>query len=167
MSKQKLKPGEITVALEEEEIIWIDRIRHTIFGLPWSFTKYSLTASKIIIESGFFNKREEEIRLYRIKDVSYTQTFLERIAKVGTLKIISSDASVPDVKLYHIKNAKVVKNILSQAIEVSRRENGVRASELVGGPVHHRHDGCENEHESLGPEIVPDINGNGIDDRIE
>lgn len=161
---QTLKAGELRVALEEEETIWMDRKRRTIFGLPWSFTKYSLTPSRLFIQTGFLTAREDEIRLYRIKDVSYSQSLSERIAGTGTLHIVSSDASTPQVELRHVKNAKKVKAVLSQAIEVSRRENGVRTSEVVGGPgPHHPGDGCQ----SLGPELAPDRNGNGIDDRLE
>lgn len=35
-----------------ENILWKDRKR-TLFGLPWSFTKYKLTEEKLIIQTGF------------------------------------------------------------------------------------------------------------------
>lgn len=162
---QPLKAGDLRVALDEEELIWMDRKRRTIFGLPWSFTRYSLTPSRLFIQTGFLTSHEDEIRLYRIKDISYTQSLAERIAGTGTLHIVSSDASTPQVLLHHIKNAKKVKAVLSQAVEVSRRENGVHTSELVGGPGPHRHPGDSGP--SLGPELAPDRNGNGIDDRLE
>ena len=47
--------------------IWKDRKR-PIFGLPLSFTKYILTEEKLIINTGFLVKTEEEIRLYRMTD---------------------------------------------------------------------------------------------------
>lgn len=162
---QSLKAGELRVALDEEETIWMDRKRRTIFALPWSFTKYSLTPSRLFIQTGFLTTHEDEIRLYRVKDVSYSQSLAERIAGTGTLRIVSSDASTPEVLLHHIKNAKKVKAVLSQAIEVSRRENGVHTSEVVGGPGPYRHPGDGSQ--SLGPELAPDRNGNGIDDRLE
>jgi hypothetical protein len=152
--------------MQDEEILWMDRKRKTIFALPWSFTKYSLTPSRLFIQTGLFTAREDEVRLYRIKDISYTQSLGERFSNTGTLHVISSDATAPDIVLEHIKNAKKVKAVLSQAVEVSRRENGVRTSEVVGsgGPVPHVHgEGCA----SLGPELAPDRNGNGIDDRLE
>lgn len=162
---QSLKAGELRVALDEEELLWMDRKRRTVFALPWSFTKYSLTPSRLFIQTGFLTSHEDEIRLYRIKDISYSQSLTERIAGTGTLHIVSSDASTPQVLLHHIKNAKKVKAVLSQAVEVSRRENGVHTSEVVGGngPHHHPGDGCR----SHGPELAPDRNGNGIDDRLE
>jgi len=166
---KNIKNGEIRVTLKEETPIWADRKRKTIFALPWSFTRYVLTPSKLMIETGFFTKTIDEIRLYRIRDVSYTQSLGERMGGTGTLKLISSDASVPQIELRHIKNARQVKDVLSQAIEVSRRENGVRTSEVVGAGGMHATCGQEHDHghESLGPDLAPDFNHNGIDDRLE
>ncbi len=168
MAENKIKCGDIRVAMEEEPILWMDRKRVTIFALPWSFTKYELTPSRLVISTGFINQREEEVRLYRVKDVTYTQSLIERIGGTGTLRIISNDASVPEIHLDHIKNARKVKDVISQSVEVARRENGVRTSELMGagpgpGGPFIDNDGAE----SLGPDMVPDFDGNGIDDRTE
>lgn len=161
-NNKKMRCGDINVAMEDEVTLWYDRKRVTIFALPWSFTKYELTPSRLILNVGLLNQREDEIRLYRIKDVSYSQTLMERIGGTGTLRIISTDASVPEIQLKHIKNARKVKDVLSQAIEVSRRENGVRTSELLGGTP-----GGSDDSDSLGPDMMPDFNGNGVDDRLE
>ena len=46
--------------MSEINYLWRARKR-TFLGLPLSFTVYKLTAEKLMIESGFLNKREEEI----------------------------------------------------------------------------------------------------------
>ena len=51
------------------DYLWTDKKR-TIFGLPISFTRYSLTEERLFIETGFLNKIEDEVRLYRIMDIS-------------------------------------------------------------------------------------------------
>ena len=66
------------------EYIWKDRKR-TIFGLPLSFTVYKLTKDKLLIESGFLSKKEEEIRLYRIMDLTLNRPIGQRISGVGTI----------------------------------------------------------------------------------
>ena len=163
----KIKNGELRVMLEEEEPIWCDKKRVVLFGMPLSFTKYTLTPSKFLVETGFLSKEEEETRLYRITDVSMKRSFGERMFGLGTVELLSSDTSTPSIKLKHIKNAKKVKEVISQSIEKSRRENGVRTSEMVG-MMHHPGDGCHApDGESMGPEIIPDANHNGIDDRAE
>ena len=69
-------------------IIWSDRKR-PIFGLPISFTKYILTDEKLLVDTGFLSRTQEEIRLYRITDFSVKQRFLQRIFGVGNIYISS------------------------------------------------------------------------------
>jgi len=66
------------------EIIWKDRKR-SILGLPLSFTKYILLEDKLLIETGFLNIKQEEIRLYRITDITLVKPFSQRIFKLGTI----------------------------------------------------------------------------------
>jgi len=65
---------------------WQDRKR-IIFGLPWSFTKYYLTEDKLLIRKGFLNTQEEEVRLYRIMDVTLKRSFGERLFGLGTIHV--------------------------------------------------------------------------------
>ncbi len=50
--------------------IWTDKKRSLFFGLPLSFTKYICTDEKFIVEAGMLSTREDEIRLYRILDLT-------------------------------------------------------------------------------------------------
>lgn len=174
---KNLKNGQSSLNLKSEEVVWKDRKRVGIFALPWSFTKYRLTPSRLFITTGVFNLTENEIRLYRIKDLKLTRTFWERLNNTGSLCIISSDINMPDADLIHIKNPSKIKEILSQLIEQSRRENGVHTSEIIDGGIHpspaehlppdDNHDGIPDFPQSFGPEVFPDANNNGIDDRAE
>ena len=38
------------------DVVWKDRKR-IIFGLPWTFTRYSLTQEKLVIDTGFISRR--------------------------------------------------------------------------------------------------------------
>lgn len=156
----KMKAGNLAVAVEEEEILWYDRKRSMFFGLPWSFTRYYLTPTKLKINVGLLSRKEEEVRLYRVTDVTFKQSFFEKLLGVGTVCILSSDNSMPELHLRHIKNAKKVKDVLSQCVENNRRSAGVRTSELVGGgPI-----GCS---DTFGPRLFPDANHDGVDDRLQ
>lgn len=44
--------------MSNTEYVWRDRKR-TVFGLPLSFTVYSLTEEKLFIETGFLSKDDE------------------------------------------------------------------------------------------------------------
>ena len=109
------------------DYIWKDRKR-TIFGLPWSFTRYMLTEEKLIIDTGLFSRREDEIRLYRIMDITLKRTFRDRLEGVGTIHCCSGDKSTPEFDIARIKNPREVKEMLSELIEKERmkRRIGVR-----------------------------------------
>ena len=135
----KMKVGELRIEIEQEEHLWYDRKRVTIFALPWSFSGFCLTPTKLIVEKGFFNRTEEEIKLYRIIDVIYSQSLFERIGKTGTIKILSNDTSSPELTISHVKNARIIKDVISKSVEEARHLSGVRTSEMVG-QIHHDDD---------------------------
>lgn len=86
------------------EYRWQDRKR-TIFGLPLSFTKYSLTDEKLLIKTGVLNTNEEEIRLYRILDVTLKRSLGQRIFRVGTIHCCSADKSTPEFDIKSVKKS--------------------------------------------------------------
>ena len=110
------------------EYVWKDRKR-TVFGLPWSFTRYYLKEDKLIIDTGFFSRSEEEIRLYRITDLSLKRTLGERIFGLGTIHCCSGDKTSPEFDIKRIKNSKEVKEMLSDMVEEERLRRRVTVRE--------------------------------------
>lgn len=111
-------------------VVWKDR-RRTLFGLPLSFTVYTLTGEKLLTETGFLNKREEEVRLYRIMDVTLKRSLGERIFGLGTIHCCSADKSTPEFEISRIKNSVAVKEMLSDMIEEERERRRVSAREFM------------------------------------
>jgi len=124
------------------EILWKDRKR-IIFGLPLSFTKYVLTEDKLIFETGFFNKVEEEIRLYRIVDFTLNRSFGERIFGLGTIHCCSADKSTPEFDIQRVKKPQEVKNLISETVEKCRIKNKVIAREIIDDEHDENEDGLE------------------------
>ena len=114
------------------ELIWKDRKR-AIFGLPWTFTRYSLTTEKLFIETGLFTRNEEEIRLYRVLDMSLHCSFRERILGLGTIHLFTADHTSPEIDLKHIKKAREVKELISDMVEHNRSEKKITAREYLSG----------------------------------
>lgn len=113
-----------------EEFVWTERKR-TIFGLPWSFTKYKLTDEKLMISKGFLNKSEEEIRLYRIMDMTLERPLGQRLFKLGTIKCNSADKSTPIFYIERIKESEKIKNMLSDMVEQERTRKRVSGREFM------------------------------------
>lgn len=118
--------------MELKNTLWQDRKR-TIFGLPWSFTKYKLTEEKLIIQTGLFSIKQEEIRLYRIMDVTLNRSFGQRIWGLGTVHCCSADKSTPEFDIKNIKNSETVKELLSDAVEKERTKKRVSSREFMVG----------------------------------
>ena len=112
-----------------KEIVWSDRKR-IVFGLPWTFTKYALTKEKLLVETGILNKDEEEIRLYRIMDMTLKRSFWQRLFGVGTIHCCTADKTAPELDILWIKDASTVKELLSDLVEAERMEKRVSSREF-------------------------------------
>lgn len=116
--------------MAEEKFVWTERKR-TIFGLPWTFTKYKLTNEKLMTDSGFLNKKEEEVRLYRIMDMTLERPLTQRIFGLGTIKCNSADKSTPIFYIKNIKESEKVKNMLSDMVESERAKKRISGREFM------------------------------------
>lgn len=114
-----------------ESMLWHDRKR-IIFGLPWTFTAYSLSEKSLFIRSGIFSVKEEEIRLYRILDVTLKRSFWERLFGLGTLHLCTADKSTPEIDIAHIPASREVRTLLSDKVEEARSERYVGLREYMG-----------------------------------
>lgn len=112
------------------KFVWTDKKR-TIFGLPLSFTRYKLTDERLLIETGFFSKKEEEIRLYRIMDLTLLRPLTERLFKVGTIHCCTADKSTPEFNIVKIKNSEKIRDLLSDMVEKQREAKRVSGREYM------------------------------------
>ena len=101
---------------------YTERKRILFFGLPWTFTKYTVEEENITINQGLLRTVENDCYMYRIQDTVLKVSFLELIFKLGTIECITGDSTHPVLKLEHIKNAKEIKDYISKASEEQRRK---------------------------------------------
>ena len=116
------------------DVVWKDRKR-IIFGLPWTFTRYSLTQEKLVIDTGFISRKEDEIRLYRILDISLNRPLGQRIWGLGTIHLNTADKSTPEFNIKRIKKSKEIKEMLSDMVERERDEKRIAAREFMGADM--------------------------------
>ena len=106
------------------EILWQDRKR-TFLGLPLSFTKYILGEKSLIIRTGCFTTVEDEVRLYRIIDITLRRTLGQRLLGIGSIICHSSDETMKKFEIKNIKKSRQTKELLSELIEQQRHANRV------------------------------------------
>lgn len=114
-----------------QKMIMKERKRWLFFGIPWTFTKYTLTDKKLIIEEGLLKSVENEILLYRILDITYTRNLLQKIFKLGTIEVHSKDKSNPVLHIKNIKNSRRFREMLSTAVEEDKKKRRMRQSEII------------------------------------
>lgn len=113
------------------DILWSDRKRLLLFGLPWTFTKYTCTSEKFITNSGLLSTKEEEVRLYRIMDLTLECSLWQRIFGLGTIICDTVDKSTPKLIIQNVKNARQVKELISAAVEQERVKKRVSSREYM------------------------------------
>lgn len=116
--------------MDRPGVVWQDRKR-IIFGLPWTFTKYVLTKEKLLIQTGILSTKEEEVRLYRIMDVTLRRSLAQRLFGLGTIHCCSADKSTPEFDIKWIPNSAAVKEKLSDLVEAERMAKRVSGREFM------------------------------------
>jgi uncharacterized membrane protein YdbT with pleckstrin-like domain len=117
--------------LKNSKILWKDRKR--FLGMPLSFTRYSLTEDRLFLSIGFLNIRDEEILLYRVRDINTSRTLGQRLLGVGTVTVMSSDKSMPTLVMKNIKSPMAVKELLHEQVEEMKIRRRVRVGEVLAG----------------------------------
>lgn len=115
---------------EDVSYLWSDRRR--ILGMPISFTRYALSEDRLFVESGLLNTRLEEVLLYRVRDIGLTISLGQRIFRVGSVIVESSDASSPRLVLKNIRDPRQVKEKIHRQVEEMKLARQMRVGELLG-----------------------------------
>lgn len=82
-------------------------------------------------ESGLFSMKEEEVRLYRILDLTLERSLPQKIFGLGTITCDTVDKSAPKLVIKNIKDARRVKNLISEAVEQERVKKRVSSREYM------------------------------------
>ena len=122
------KPGGITMSINIK-CLWKDRKRH--LGLPLSFTRYQLSEDRLFVSMGFLNIKDDEVLLYRVRDIDTQRSLWQRIFGVGTVTVMSSDKTMPTLVLKNIKDPLMVKELIHNQVEEMKIQRRVRFGEIA------------------------------------
>ena len=102
---------------DDEQVLWK--------GRPFlsAVTHYTITNERIKIRSGLLGKAYEYVELIRVQDVDYSQSFGERLFKIGDITIRSHDSSDPEITLENVQAPDAVYEILRKALKAARKEH--------------------------------------------
>ena len=111
------------------QYIWQDRKRY--FGMPLSFTRYALSEDRLFTSVGFLSIKDDEILLYRVRDIDTSRSLWQRLFGVGTVTVMSSDKTMPNLVLKNIKDPVMVKEMLHKQVEEMKIKCRVRFGEIM------------------------------------
>ncbi len=103
-----------------DTVMFQERKRLLFFGLPWTFTKYTVTPDLITINQGLLNTTEDDCYMYKVQDVTLKTSLVERIFGLSTVVCYTGDVTNPELSMVHIRNAKEIKSYLLKASEAAR-----------------------------------------------
>ena len=127
--------------MNKNELLWYDRKRLWC-GLPWTFTKYGLSEDRLFVQTGLFNTKEMEARLYRVLNLRLDRSFSQRIFGLGTIHVDSSDKDLNCFELKNIRDCQGVKELRSEQEQIAPKRHRVYARES-------RADGPESDDEAV------------------
>ena len=124
-----------------------EKKRWLFFGLPFTFTKYTVEEEVITINSGLLHTHENDCYMYKVQDVELSASLGERIFGMGTIICYTGDTTNPKLYIEHVRNAKAIKDFILEASEEARMKRRTMNTLSIDADV--------------------DLDGNGIPDRLE
>jgi len=95
------------------------------YYLAAKHTRVIVRPLRIETESGILSKKLDSLELFRISDVELKQGLIERLLGIGTVNLMTSDASAePELVLYQIPKAREVYRYLQTQIPIAAKQRG-------------------------------------------
>uniref|UniRef100_UPI0040568154 PH domain-containing protein n=1 Tax=Acetatifactor sp. TaxID=1872090 RepID=UPI0040568154 len=115
---------------------FVERKRWLFFGLPFTFTKYTVKEDMITISSGLLKTYENDCYMYKVQDVMHSASLVEKMFRLGTVECHTGDTTHPTLKLEHVRNSKVIKEfILKQSEEARIKRRTVNMLDIGTGEM--------------------------------
>jgi uncharacterized membrane protein YdbT with pleckstrin-like domain len=97
------------------------------FAIRRKTTHYKITTERIVIETGLFSKRMDQVDIYRINDYVVERPFSQRLLGTGNLILSAMDRTTPEIRLVGLDVDLVpLYEKLREATETEKRRRGVR-----------------------------------------
>lgn len=115
--------------------------------LLWSYlqhisTRYKVSRRRVEFQKGVITRRLDSLELWRVLDVRYEQSIVDRIFDNARITLIGTDQTHPSLVLHGLPGHRALFEKLREAVQFARATN--RPMELA--PGHHDGDAFPGEH---------------------
>lgn len=94
------------------------------------FTYFDFYDEKVIIQTGVFSLKKDEIFYYRIKAIHIEEPFLFRLVGLMNIKVLTSDSFINEYNFNGIIKKKGIANLLSRNVEYERKIKDVKENDI-------------------------------------
>jgi uncharacterized membrane protein YdbT with pleckstrin-like domain len=134
----------------QEEVIWEGRPTWRAWALNWiagwvllpiligvflllsvwmrvRSTRWKVTSRRIETETGLLSKRIDTLELWRVRDVEFRQSIIDRIVGVSSLLITAHDDASPVLEIRGAPADRAIYDRLMTAVMEARQQRGILA----------------------------------------
>lgn len=87
--------------------------------------RYKITGRTIDYEAGVFSRRIETLQLWRVQDINFRQSLLQRMLGIAEIHVQTRDATDPDLILRGLPASREVFEALKDAADLARQQRVV------------------------------------------
>jgi len=112
-------------------IFWIGGVALALWpGVVTRTIRYRISNYRIDYERGLLAKRIDTLELWHVEDITFNQSMMDRVMRVGTITIISNDDTTPQLALHSVPNPRPLFEALKQRVIAVKRQRGVIKMDL-------------------------------------
>ena len=101
-------------------LIWMG-----VLNLRRKNRRYRITSRTIDYEMGVFSKTVETLQLWRVKDIDFRQSVMERMLGIATIHVFTSDLTDPEIIIRGLPASREIFDRLKDACELARQQRVV------------------------------------------
>lgn len=99
-----------------------------LFPLIWEFlkilcTKYFITTERILVTQGIFNITTDELKLFRVRDMSWNKPFLYRFFSLGKIRLTSTDRNNSELILDGLPKVEFIFEVLERCVTIQQKNH--------------------------------------------
>jgi membrane protein YdbS with pleckstrin-like domain len=87
--------------------------------------RYRLTRFRLFFERGILSRTIDRVETIDIDDVTVTQGLIERMLGIGTIMVVSSDRTLPQLRMIGIDHVKAVADVIDSTRRAERQRRGL------------------------------------------
>lgn len=111
---------------------WTYVLTAPVFFLVWPFlnwsrksTRYRITDRTVDVERGIFSKVIDTLQLWRVRDLEYRQTLLERMLGIARILVYTTDKTDPELVIAGLPASRELFDRLKDSAELARQQRVV------------------------------------------